>query len=204
MNSSYSKHLVIYPKVCKANRRRNLHKLKVSIAPSASSFLLASQQKQTVEGSHKNLSNYDQSHSLHGKETSKSPIITQNDIIADKVCKMDTSLDDKCDFHGNTYLTHDSLHFLETLGTGNSAVVRSAIHKQSKTVTAVKSITLDLSGEEKKQILLELEILRRYNTMFDSRIFTCLLSVVYFLKQSKKNLFKIVIYRNMLLIYLFT
>lgn len=151
---NYSNHLVIYPKVCKANRRRNLHKLKVAIAPSASSFLLASQKKQESSNDFtSDNDNYEeppQTNEVHCNADQNS-FIGEHDVT-----------NNKCDsYYENTDLTHDSLYFLETLGTGNSGIVRSAVHKRSKTITAVKSIALDLSGEEKKRILLELEILRR-------------------------------------------
>uniref|UniRef100_H2Z9D5 mitogen-activated protein kinase kinase n=1 Tax=Ciona savignyi TaxID=51511 RepID=H2Z9D5_CIOSA len=58
---------------------------------------------------------------------------------------------------------NDTLLFLETIGNGNSGVVQRAVHRQSGTVTAVKSITLDLTDEEQKRILLELKILRKCN-----------------------------------------
>lgn len=81
--------------------------------------------------------------------------------------------------------TFGDFEFLGTLGNGNSGVVYKAIHTRTGTVTAIKSIALDLSGDEQDRIKSELAILSRcngsphivsfYGSYFDdNRIFLCM------------------------------
>ena len=140
--------LVIYPKLTKPSNRRNVHGLKVAIAPTASSLLLSdtstvSQNVSTME--------------------SMQPCLAQgkkNPVHLSQVNSKMEILKDTLSFQLGK-LNNDTLTFLETLGNGNSGIVRKALHKESQVITAVKSITLDLTGEEQKRILQELEILKK-------------------------------------------
>jgi len=54
----------------------------------------------------------------------------------------------------------ETLQTKEVIGKGNSGVVKKAVHVKTGQLCAVKSIALDLTGEEQKRILLELDILQ--------------------------------------------
>ena len=172
--------LVIYPKMTKPSTRRNIHGLKVAIAPTASSLLLTdhshvSQQlgntlSQPSSESHSFQNSscasvVDQQHAYDLQSYSRtkdrdhpttSSVVPTNSPNADI-----KNFQDSLNFQLGK-LSNDTLLFMETLGNGNSGIVRKAIHKQSQVITAVKAITLDLTGEEQKRILQELQILKKY------------------------------------------
>nr|XP_009860116.1 dual specificity mitogen-activated protein kinase kinase 5 [Ciona intestinalis] len=133
--------LVVYPKNSKPARSRNVHDLKVAIAPTASSKILSNNLDITVDDA----------------------------MQAQEPCSSLACENDRNSPAGNTdsfevgQIGNNTLLFLETIGNGNSGVVQRAVHRQSGTITAVKSITLDLTDEEQKRILLELKILRKCN-----------------------------------------
>lgn len=146
-------HLLIYPKICKHPKLRNKHDLRVAVAPTASSLLLADTSSHTMQQSYPN------GMSVSGSKRPFIPIPSEQHNT-EKPKQQNTVLNRTLNLQLGT-LGNDALMFLEILGNGNSGVVRKAVHRESNTVTAVKSITLDLTGEEQQQILRELEILRR-------------------------------------------
>nr|CAB3263618.1 MAPKK5 dual specificity mitogen-activated protein kinase kinase 5 [Phallusia mammillata] len=178
-NQSYlpnvsQQHLLIYPKICKHPRMRNKHDLRVAIAPTASSLLLADGTAPAMRQEYPNgmyqTGIKDTSSNLHTNKAAPAQHVNQQYMSVTNTSsqqqatekhiqhKLDRTLNLQLGTLGN-----DALLFLEVLGNGNSGVVRKAVHRESNTVTAVKSITLDLTGEEQQQILRELEILRRCN-----------------------------------------
>ena len=163
--------LVIYPKLTKPSNRRNVHGLKVAIAPTVSSLLLSdidstSQNVSEIFSKNKenlpeqNPTDYPIPHDVpcHSRDSNYS--IGSNSLQRNHASKEIEILKDSLSFQLGK-LNNDTLTFLETLGNGNSGIVRKALHKESQVITAVKSITLDLTGEEQKRILQELEILKK-------------------------------------------
>jgi len=57
----------------------------------------------------------------------------------------------------------ENLQTEEVIGKGNSGVVKKAVNVKTGQLCAIKSIALDLTGEEQKRILLELDILQLCN-----------------------------------------
>ena len=165
--------LFIYPKLTKPSNRRNIHGLKVAIAPTASSLLLydsanisqqlANKEKRSTTSAQKNLlpsrSEQYQTVSTYS-QANKNISVSNSSIQGGSTNSEMENLKDSLSFQLGK-LNNDTLTFLETLGNGNSGVVRKALHKETQVITAVKSITLDLTGEEQKRILQELEILKR-------------------------------------------
>lgn len=172
---SLPKHLYLYPKVCKHPWKRNKHELKVAIFPTASSLLLAGQfskkHSKIVPGLNgMNMTNTFSDNSSKQQFTLEDSVplcyssANTSNIAVPPVSEkhIDSNVSQSSRFSHLGKLDNDALVFLEVLGNGNSGVVRKAIHRQTKTITAVKTIALDLTGEEQQQILRELEILRRY------------------------------------------
>ncbi|CAK8680398.1 dual specificity mitogen-activated protein kinase kinase 5-like [Clavelina lepadiformis] len=181
-------HLTIYPKIAKPSRRRNVHDLKVAIAPTASSMLLSKNRPELASFSSNRLPNglYDtkttntmqkpapfrqdqtnfkvqQNMNISTSQTGGNVFLDMQNQVRPTISKTCINIiQDSLSFELG-HFSNDTLLFLETLGNGNSGVVQKAIHKESQTITAVKSITVDLTGEEQRRILQELEILRRCN-----------------------------------------
>ena len=167
--------IVIFPKATKPSNRRNVHGLKVAIAPTASSMLLSGpaalqQPKTSSLNTISDKPNFSESTSgqISYQQNPSNKILLPN-FLYDSCPKSDLTVQSNAvkdkiaplSFHLGGF-SNDSLLFLETLGNGNSGIVRKALHKETQIVTAVKSITLDLTGEEQKRILQELEILKKY------------------------------------------
>lgn len=172
--------VVIFPKLTKPSNRRNVHGLKVAIAPTASSMLLSNSPVASQHSKNNELSSmsvHSNFSSEHSGQASYLPDSSQKILMPNfaynsyqntamtvqpKVGSSENTniLKEPLSFHMGRF-SNESLIFLETLGNGNSGVVRKAVHKETQVVTAVKSITLDLTGEEQKRILQELEILKK-------------------------------------------
>lgn len=154
-------HLSIFPKIKDPSRDRNRFALKVNIKPSLSSLLLSTDvppqytEMQKTSGVFKpqrvRISQFIPD--KNNDPTSNSNPAMYHQLTTNNHLQPTTSPSAK--YNQNT------LQLLETLGKGNSGFVRRAVHKPTGTVTAVKSIALDLTGEEQRRILLELEILQR-------------------------------------------
>ncbi len=61
-------------------------------------------------------------------------------------------------------IVYEDLEFISVLGSGAAGTVHRAVHRPSNTTMAVKIISLDISQEEQKKIISELEILVRCKT----------------------------------------
>lgn len=164
--------LSIYPKISKNPGKRNKFGLKVAI----------SQQKQKPTLSQKDLSRATQNPVPTGSSS-----VAQADgqvsgqgktfhTVSGTQGKIDNEMDG---------LSNLSLTYLETLGNGNSGVVYKVIHNTSKMHMAVKSIAIDLTGQEQERIKSELKILNECNSspqtvdfygayLNENRIFLCM------------------------------
>lgn len=167
-NLSSASPLSVFPKIRDpAARTRNRFALKVSIKPSLSSVLMSS--SSSIPPHYNELGDGPPSRPT---TTQVSKFIPHHDDDDDdgggsagagesSMGSATPSPSSSASLGSQPTYNGDTLLMLEVLGRGNSGVVRKARHKPTGSVSAVKSITLDLTGEEQRRILLELEILQR-------------------------------------------
>lgn len=155
--------LKIYPKVCKKPEKRNKHGLKVSISQPVSS--VTSQISTSHHGAVKPIQSSDR-YPIHHYPTNGGSHFVPEGSDSKSVRKYSASENDGTEEVYNFQmegLSNVSFSFRETLGNGNSGVVYKALHVYSDIMMAVKSITIDLSGEEQDRIKSELVILSQCN-----------------------------------------
>nr|XP_039254583.1 dual specificity mitogen-activated protein kinase kinase 5-like [Styela clava] len=148
--------ITIRPKLCKNPGNRNKFGLKLEIAPSKR--LIAQNAVSSTQQSTSNSSKLQtQSSATAAQQNYQQQYrIPESDIEGVN--------ENKKDLHEMDGLSSRALSYVETLGNGNSGIVYKVIHKASRIVMAVKSIGIDLTGEEQNRIKSELEILSQCNS----------------------------------------